>query len=73
MKRFLVISAVVFAAVGMGAGVATAGPAPTPDGWCGALNMLHDSTMGSVPMARDNPNGNIGMFHAVDVSGCKVG
>ena len=36
----------------------------------GALNMLHDPTMFTIPMARDAAQGNAGMFHAVDVSGC---
>lgn len=48
-----------------------AGPAPTPSGYIGACNMLNDATMGTVPMVKNvNGNGNIGMFHAVDVSGC---
>jgi hypothetical protein len=36
----------------------------------GALNMLHDPTMFTTPMARDAAQGNAGMFHAVAVSGC---
>ena len=36
----------------------------------GALNMLRDATMGTIPMANDAAQGNTGMFHAVDVSGC---
>ena len=36
----------------------------------GALNMLRDATMFTIPMARDADQGNAGMFHAVDVSGC---
>jgi hypothetical protein len=36
----------------------------------GALNMLHDPTMFTIPMTRDAPQGNTGMFHAVAVSGC---
>jgi hypothetical protein len=36
----------------------------------GALNMIHDATMLAIPMARDAQQGNDGMFHAVDVSGC---
>jgi hypothetical protein len=39
-------------------------------GSVGALNMLHDATMFTIPMARDAAQGNAGMFHAVDVSGC---
>ncbi len=36
----------------------------------GALNMLQDPTMWTIPMARDAAQGNDGMFHAVGVSGC---
>jgi hypothetical protein len=36
----------------------------------GALNMLHDPTMFTIPMAQDAAQGNAGMFHAVAVSGC---
>jgi hypothetical protein len=44
-------------------------PAPGT-GLPGGLNMIHDPTMASIPMERDAPQGNAGMFHAVDVSGC---
>lgn len=44
-------------------------PAPGT-GRAGALNMLLDPTMRSVPMAQDAPQGNTGMFRAVDESGC---
>lgn len=44
-------------------------PAPGT-GLPGALNMLADPTMTSVPMARDAAQGNTGMFRAVDRSGC---
>ena len=36
----------------------------------GALNMLHDPTMKTIPMANDAAQGNTGMYHAVAVSGC---
>jgi hypothetical protein len=36
----------------------------------GALNMLHDPTMFTIPMARNAAQGTAGMFHAVAVSGC---
>ena len=38
--------------------------------YCGALNMLHDATMATIPMTHDAAQGNAGMFHAVAVSGC---
>ena len=46
----------------VGAGTASAANGPA---YCGALNMLHDATMFTIPMARDNANGNTGMFTAV--------
>lgn len=39
-------------------------------GYPGALNMLHDQTMASIPMQRDAPQGNAGMARAVAESGC---
>jgi hypothetical protein len=39
-------------------------------GFPGALNMLHDATMLTIPMARAADQGIAGMFHAVAVSGC---
>ena len=38
----------------------------------GALNMVLDATMLANPMARDADQGNAGMFHAGDVSGCSL-
>jgi hypothetical protein len=44
-------------------------PAPGT-GLPGALNMLRDPTMADIPMTHDAQQGNDGMFHAADVSGC---
>ena len=44
-------------------------PAPGT-GLAGALNMLQDPTMFTVPGARAADQGIAGMFHAVDVSAC---
>ncbi len=44
-------------------------PAPGT-GSAGALNMLQDPTMFTVPGARAADQGIAGMFHAVDVSAC---
>jgi hypothetical protein len=44
-------------------------PAPGT-GLPGALNMIHDATMLTIPMARDAQQGNDGMFRAVAVSAC---
>jgi hypothetical protein len=41
-------------------------------GLVGALNMLRDATMFTIPMTHDADQGNAGMFHAVDVSGCSM-
>ncbi len=44
---------------------------PAPGGeYAGALNMLHDPTMLTIPMTHDAPQGNAGMFTAVDNSSC---
>src|SRR2546422_8517856 len=43
---------------------AAARPCAAPgSGLPGALNMLHDATMFTIPMARDADQGNAGMFH----------
>ena len=72
MKRLvlaIVSSAILMVAM---AGTALAEPpgAAPGTGLVGACNMLHDASMLTIPMLRDNPNGNAGMFRAVDVSGC---
>jgi hypothetical protein len=71
MRRLIIVimsSAILLVAT---AGAAIAGPGAAPGtGLVGACNMLLDATMVSIPMARDAAQGNAGMFHAVDVSGC---
>ena len=68
------LAALAVASVLLGAAPSTAqasGSCPAPGtGLPGALNMLHDSTMLTIPMARDAAQGNAGMFIAVDKSGC---
>jgi hypothetical protein len=49
---------------------ASAGPRPTPNGYCGARNMAMAGDGMANAMSRDNENGNLGMFHAVAVSSC---
>jgi len=44
-------------------------PAPGTD-LAGAFNMIHDATMFTIPGVRAADQGIVGMFHAVDVSGC---
>ncbi len=71
MRRLIIVimsSAILMVAT---AGAAIAGPGAAPGtGLVGACNMLLDTTMATIPMARDAAQGNAGMFHAVDVSGC---
>ena len=71
MKRVLALGSalVVFGLTGT-VGAAASPPSPAP---CtlGALNMLHDATMATIPMTHDAAQGNAGMSTAVAVSGCK--
>jgi len=68
MKRLVL--AIVSSAILMVAMAGAAMAEPPGTGLVGACNMLRDKTMVTVPMARDAAQGNAGMFHAVDVSGC---
>lgn len=78
MKTLFIATIVALLVLSVTASTAFAGqpaeagrPCPAPGGgYAGALNMLHDATMWTIPMARDAVQGNAGMFHAVDVSGC---
>ncbi len=48
-----------------------AGQCPAPGtGLAGALNMVHDTTMGYTMQTHVNPNGNDGMYTAVGNSAC---
>ena len=69
--RLTVFGLVAVAAFTAGGAAATASTGPTPNGFCGAANMLvaWDTGM-ALAMSRNNPNGNIGMFRAVAESGC---
>ena len=73
IKSWRMLVALALAAVMLTAHPAQASgrtcPAPGT-GLPGALNMLHDPTMATIPMARDAAQGNAGMFNAVDKSGC---
>ena len=73
--RRLVACLVLMVALLFPAGASAAAPGPTPTGFTGACNMLQSWGVGAQggmenAMSRDNPNGNLGMFRAVDVSGC---
>lgn len=78
MKKLLISTIIALLLLSVLASTAFAGqpaeagrPCPAPGGgYAGALNMLHDATMWTIPMTRDAPQGNAGMFHAVEVSSC---
>ena len=68
MLVVLVLAVFLFAAQP----VQAAGVCPAPGtGLSGALNMLHDATMWTIPMARDAAQGNAGMFTAVGNTACQ--
>ena len=70
MKRvFALVSALVVLGLTGTVSAEASTPSPAP---CtlGALNMLHDATMFTIPMAHAADQGVAGMFHAVAVSGC---
>jgi hypothetical protein len=76
MKKVLILAATVAAALSVGVATSAATPT-TPNGYCGALNMVNSAAMAGFfndpptgPMAKDNPNGNAGMFTAVGNSAC---
>lgn len=54
-------------------GAASAAPHPTPNGLTGACNMVNDAAaphMFEAMALHTAPQGDAGMWHAVDVSGC---
>jgi hypothetical protein len=68
MLVVLVLAAVMFSAQP----VQASGVCPAPGTlWAGALNMLHDFIMFTIPMARDAAQGNAGMFLAVGYTACQ--
>ena len=69
----LVASAVVVSALVAGASPAAAAQIPTPNGLCGARNMMNPNArphMLEAMMLHTAPQGDAGMFHAVAVSSC---
>jgi hypothetical protein len=80
MNKMLILAATIAAALGLGVGTAAATPTTTPNGYCGALNMVQAWPGGgaNVPagggmqhaMTVNNANGNTGMSTAVGNSGC---
>ena len=74
MKRLVlaIVSSAILMVAMAGAAAAATGPA-AGTGLVGACNMLLDKSMVATPMDRAAPQGIAGMFHAVAVSGCKLG
>jgi len=71
MKRFALVSAlVVLGLAGFAASAEASGPSPTPNGYCGALNMAADATMGTTMANHTADQGDAGMGKAVDASDC---
>jgi len=73
--RVVLVTGLVVLSLTAFAGSVSAAPGPTPAGLTGACNMLQAWGVGAQggmenAMSRDNPNGNLGMWRAVDVSGC---
>ena len=75
MKRLVLTAVLVLTALSLSATAVLAAPgAAQGPAYVGACNMAHDGYMGTGsardPMGHDAAQGNAGMFHAVDVSGC---
>ncbi len=75
-SRLLVAASAVVLTLTALAGPVWAAPSPTPNGFCGARNMVQAWGVGARggmenAMSVDNPNGNAGMSRAVDASGCR--
>jgi hypothetical protein len=66
MSSRLAVTCATLVVLGLNSAISAA--AATGPAYCGALNMLHDPTMWTVPMRHDAPQGNAGMFNAVAVS-----
>lgn len=74
--HLVVAGMLVAVALAVSAGVAAAAPSETPNGYCGALNMVQAWGVGARggmanAMAVDNANGNAGMATAVAASDCR--
>ena len=72
--RGLTVTGLVVLSLAAFPGIASAAPHDTPNGFTGACNMVMAWGVGARggmawSMTVNNPNGNIGMNHAVDVSG----
>jgi hypothetical protein len=71
IARIVFVFMIGIAAVATSGATAAAASGPAPGtGLVGACNMLLAGAGMTNAMSRDNPQGNLGMFGAVDVSGC---
>ena len=68
---FAAMTGAAIAALSNAPAVASTCPAPGT-GLAGALNMIADATMLTVPMARDAAQGNAGMNTAVTNTACPI-
>ena len=46
-------------------------PKTTPNGYCGALNMIMNWAVKAIGMSHDADQGDAGMYHAIEVSDCQ--
>ena len=72
--RVVLVTGLVTLSLTAFAGSVSAAPGPTPNGWTGACNMVQSWGVGARggmenAMSVNNPNGNLGMERAVNVSG----
>lgn len=74
--RLVVVTGLVAVTLSAFAGTASADPGLTPNGFCGAMNMVQAWGVGARggmanAMAVNNANGNDGMWRAVAESSCR--
>lgn len=71
LKKLPIVAATLAASLAVGVSASTAAPV-TPNGLCGAANMVNANALPGMlhAMSVDNPNGVAGMFVAVANSAC---
>ena len=72
--RMATMAVLAIGALAATASPAAAGPRPTPNGKCGAANMMNEHAAPHMVEAmtfHTAPQGDAGMFHAVAVSSCR--
>lgn len=75
-SRLALVSGAVVLSLAAFPGIVSASPSQTPNGFCGALNMVQAWGVGANggmarAMSVDNSNGNAGMWIAVGASDCR--